>query len=726
MINKRVLVLAFELLSLLVVIRASAHAVGYSVDVFDGTAPVIDGEMAPGEWNDASTLSFNFTIVHLKHDANNLYIAFNISDATLDSDVEGVYLGLDTSNDGGPSLNQSDDIIIGTFRNGTAFETDGMGPLPPSPGWNVSVFEEAAGYTIEFNVTYGRIGITSGENKTLGLLLLSYDQSTFQYSIWPIMGIMDVMIPSNWGDMMVVFQTGPIYIKPDGSIEGTDKIVSMDSITYTFTSDINASIVVQRSDIIIAGNGYTLSDFVSGNLVGFNLTSVSNVTIRNVNVAGFGYGIYLQSSILNIILENNITFNEGNIYLENSSDNTITDNTITDGAEAIQLRASSNNTISGNRMSDNYIGVWFRFNSAKNVISGNNITDNESGIELLGSSNSNTISGNNITANNMVGIYLDESSNNTISGNNIRANTDYGVELYGSSNNNSISGNTITDSDYGLWLEGSFNTICGNDISNNKAFQGSEGIYIGYSVKNNVVSGNNITNNYYGIELYDDSNNNTICGNNIANNEWHGLHQHASSDNFICNNNFLNNTNHVLSSNSANIWNNDVEGNYWSNYTGFDLNHDGIGDTNHTIDANNIDNYPLMGPFHSFNTSIWKSINIISNSTVDSFRYESSSTIRFHVSNTTANQTHGFCRVSIPYEVLSEPFNVTIDGANPTYWNYTLYDNGTHRWIYFEYEHSTKEVVIIPEFSFFAILPMFMTATLLTALAYRRKRPLEA
>ncbi len=126
--------------------------------------------------------------------------------------------------------------------------------------------------------------------------------------------------------------------------------------------------------------------------------------------------------------------------------------------------------------------------------------------------------------------------------------------------------------------------------------------------------------------------------------------------------------------------------------------------------------------FHSFNTTLGKYVNVISNSTIDSFRYfESNSTIRMYVSNVTANQTHGFCRISIPYEVMSEPFNVTIDGANPTYWNYTLYDNGTHRWIYFEYEHTTREIVIIPEFPSFLILPLFMAATLLAVIIIRRK-----
>ena len=102
---------------------------------------------------------------------------------------------------------------------------------------------------------------------------------------------------------------GPIYIRADGSIDpSTANITSLDDITYTFKANINESIVVEKSDIVIDGEGCTLNG--SGDLMyGFNLTSVSNVTIRNVNVVGFGYGIYLQSSTRSIISENNITFN---------------------------------------------------------------------------------------------------------------------------------------------------------------------------------------------------------------------------------------------------------------------------------------------------------------------------------------------------------------------------------------------------------------------------------
>jgi hypothetical protein len=50
---------------------------------------------------------------------------------------------------------------------------------------------------------------------------------------------------------------------------------------------------------------------------------------------------------------------------------------------------------------------------------------------------------------------------------------------------------------------------------------------------------------------------------------------------------------------SVNIWDKGYPsgGNYWSGYTGTDVNHDGIGDTPYVIDESSIDNYPLMNPW---------------------------------------------------------------------------------------------------------------------------------
>jgi len=90
----------------------------------------------------------------------------------------------------------------------------------------------------------------------------------------------------------------------------------------------------------------------------------------------------------------------------------------------------------------------------------------------------------------------------------------------------------------------------------------------------------------------------------------------------------------------------------------------------------------------------------------------------------TAEQTVGFCRITIPHELIDiDNINVIIDDGliDVLHFNDTVYDNGTHRWIYFAYQHTTREIVIVPEFSMLLLLPLFMLATLLTTAAYRRK-----
>ena len=54
-----------------------------------------------------------------------------------------------------------------------------------------------------------------------------------------------------------------VYIRADGSVEGTDKIYRVGNL-YIFTGNIGDSIVVEKSNIIIDGNGFTLQGTGSG------------------------------------------------------------------------------------------------------------------------------------------------------------------------------------------------------------------------------------------------------------------------------------------------------------------------------------------------------------------------------------------------------------------------------------------------------------------------------
>jgi len=152
--------------------------------------------------------------------------------------------------------------------------------------------------------------------------------------------------------------------------------VSGNNITYVFSADMNDSIVVEKSNIIVDGNGQTLNG--SGSLIyGFNLTSVSNVTIKNLNILEFGYAMWLEGASQCVISNNTCTNNEGGIWLVSSTENTVSGMPIIGSVEAVALDSSSGNNITGNNIMDSYYqGVYVRNNSAGNMISGNNIINN--------------------------------------------------------------------------------------------------------------------------------------------------------------------------------------------------------------------------------------------------------------------------------------------------------------------------------------------------------------
>ena len=245
-----------------------------------------------------------------------------------------------------------------------------------------------------------------------------------------------------------------IYIRSDGSVEGTGKI-QRDGNVYTFTDNIYDEIVVERDNIVVDGAGCTLQGTGAVYSKGIDLSDRSNVTIKNMEIKAFAFGIYLEESSNNSISRNNITNNHHGIWLGWSSNNTVFGNTITNS---------------------NFWGIMLEYDSTYNSISRNTLTNNNNGIWLFHSSNNNVVYGNNV-ANKYDGIWLNMSSSNSISGNSI-TDSRYGIRLEYSSSSNSISVNNITNNYYGIWLEeSSYNKIYHNNFINNTVqviFAGSE------------------------------------------------------------------------------------------------------------------------------------------------------------------------------------------------------------------------------------------------------------
>jgi len=157
-----------------------------------------------------------------------------------------------------------------------------------------------------------------------------------------------------------------IYIRADGSIDPDNApIVTVDNVTYTLTGNIiNQTIVVERNDTVIDGDGYTLQG--SGIGAGLNLLNVRNVTIKNTNIKNFQYGIYgvLSYGIGNnrhTILNNTLSDNGYGIWLQYSSFSTIVGNTMTGNEKAIRISDSFYVSFYANNISGNDLAVEMRW-----------------------------------------------------------------------------------------------------------------------------------------------------------------------------------------------------------------------------------------------------------------------------------------------------------------------------------------------------------------------------
>ncbi len=251
---------------------------------------------------------------------------------------------------------------------------------------------------------------------------------------------------------------------------------------------------------------------------------VPGLIIRNNHLIGDGFGIWVNHVDKAKIINNRV---KGNLTLRSA-----------DRGNGIQVANVTNSHVFKNEISETRDGVYV-ISSQNNIIEQNTMHHLRYGVHYMYSYD-NTVK-NNVAYNTRAGYALMSSRRLTITGNKTTDSEDYGFLL-----------NFITQS-----------TFSHNHIKN--VWTKPENKVLGRDGK--------------GLFVYN-SGYNTIKHNIIDTAEI-GIHLTAGSEKVkIFGNSFINNPTQVkYVSNKKQEWSQDNKGNYWSNYLGWDMDNNGIGDT---------------------------------------------------------------------------------------------------------------------------------------------------
>ncbi len=198
---------------------------------------------------------------------------------------------------------------------------------------------------------------------------------------------------------------------------------------------------------------------------------------------------------------------------------------------------------------------------------------------------------------NNAAIKLHETDNGRIINNNLSNNYGSGITLQPNSYNHTISGNMIKgNTRFGIYVRDHSDN---NTISNNIIEQNSwRGIEILEFSNYNIIKENRVRDNYNGIEVLSYSDFNTFTLNKISNNSWYGIGISFCENNTVYENFIVREgTYSVYSGGFAaanNTWNNSRIGNYYDQYTGEDIDNDGIGDSEYVVDNGVYDWLPIV------------------------------------------------------------------------------------------------------------------------------------
>ncbi|WOH39616.1 nitrous oxide reductase family maturation protein NosD [Thalassotalea fonticola] len=306
-----------------------------------------------------------------------------------------------------------------------------------------------------------------------------------------------------------------------------------------------------NSGITLRGSNETIIDAMGkGN--GIHLFS-SNITIEDLTIINWGddlteqnSGIYSDKKAENILIQNNQLQGSGfGIWLQKAEHIKVLNNTIAgdtrlrsaDRGNGIQLSMVKHVLVRGNNVSNTRDGLYI-ISSQENTLQDNTMHDLRYGIHYMYSHSNKVL--NNLAYNTRAGYALMSSKHLIVSGNTSKNSEDYGFLM------NFITSSTITDNVIeNVWTKPE-NKVLGRD---------GKGLFV-YNSAYNTISNNLINTSEIGIHLTAGSENTKVFGNSFINNP----------------------TQVKYVSNKKQEWSLDGKGNFWSNYLGWDMDNDNVGD----------------------------------------------------------------------------------------------------------------------------------------------------
>jgi len=194
--------------------------------------------------------------------------------------------------------------------------------------------------------------------------------------------VLGLLVPIAFQAQLAVAQPSPTLIRADGIVTPTTTPLQQVDGIYKITADISTPIVVEKSNIILDGQGFTIQGTEDFNdQVGITLLC-SHVTVTNFHVSGWQIGVHGVNDS-NIVSHNNFTSNHYDvaIYADNYQ--------ITGNYLGFQRIIGDNNTISENVISipDFKSGFWISKSSGA-VIEANDVILKEMSTSFISSDNS--------------------------------------------------------------------------------------------------------------------------------------------------------------------------------------------------------------------------------------------------------------------------------------------------------------------------------------------------